>query len=414
MQGTFSAENFIRLSVGESKIDAGEIRRWATADFPDSSSITTSWLIRGPNGAMPAPMQRVDFAVIAFVFRAMHHGLDLHVSGSVTRSLLQNIEEHIAIWSLWRPDRYSRVKVTADVELDDASDTPQRVASAVVAFSGGVDAAYSVHNHVSGSAGRKSRDLIAGIVVQGFDISLHRDDQFATVFEATSQTLASVGVPAVQIKCDWKKTACVDWEMEFAAGILSCLHCWSDDAATMITGSCEDYTRLVTPWGSHPLPTRLLAPQSVRNLYDGGDQTRCAKVGALAAWPGGFDALRVCWQGDHGGENCGRCEKCIRTKLNAIASGVRLPDSLRENPRRLDVLFLGPFNYPQRLLALEILEVAKANGVVNARLNDLRLALFLSRLREIPIAIAKEVRRLYRVRRGRRARVGTERRAPQR
>ena len=399
MLSSNSHRDTCHLDVGEDRIGAGEVRRWATATLPNGETITTNWLIRGPSDAMPSTMRRADFALIAFIFRAMHHGANLHVRAPVSRSLLENLEEHIAIWSLWRPDLYKRIAVSADAEIDDPASTPQRARSAVVAFSGGVDATYSVHNHLSGNAGRHARDLIAGIVVHGFDILLNRDDHFATVFNATSKTLADVNIPAVQVKCDWKTTARVDWEMEFAAGILSCLQCWSDEAATMVMGSCEDYARLVTPWGSHPLPTRLLAPQSMRILYDGGDKTRCAKVGALAAWPAGFDALRVCWQGDHGGENCGRCEKCIRTKLNAIASGVRLPASLHEEPSRSDVVRLGPFNSGQRMLALEIFDVAKANNIRHARIRDLRLALSLSRFRgipKIPRSLAKKARGSYR------------------
>jgi hypothetical protein len=42
----------------------------------------------------------------------------------------------------------------------------------------------------------------------------------------------------------------------------------------------------------------------------------------LASWPTALAALRVCPAGPRNGGNCGRCEKCLRTRLELLAVGV--------------------------------------------------------------------------------------------
>jgi hypothetical protein len=151
--------------------------------------------------------------------------------------------------------------------------------------------------------------------------------------------------------------------MEFALGVLACLRHWDEDVGTLLLGSCEEYSRLVTPWGSNPLPTLLLAGQDSTVAYDAGGMSRTAKVGMISQWPTAYDALRVCWQGEAAGTNCGVCEKCVRTKLNAIAAGVRAPVALAERPKLSEIRAIRRLNSGQEALMREIVEEAAINGV---------------------------------------------------
>jgi hypothetical protein len=53
----------------------------------------------------------------------------------------------------------------------------------------------------------------------------------------------------------------------------------------------------------------------------GGGTTRTEKVRTIGGLRSVRENLRVCWQGDQLGRNCGRCEKCVRTKVNFLAAG---------------------------------------------------------------------------------------------
>ena len=87
---------------------------------------------------------------------------------------------------------------------------------------------------------------------------------------------------------------------------------------------------MVTAWGSTPVSDPLLGGGEFEVIHDGSSHSRCEKVAAIAAWPAGLAGLRVCWQGACKDRNCGRCEKCLRTKLNFLASGLQVPSSFED------------------------------------------------------------------------------------
>jgi hypothetical protein len=53
-------------------------------------------------------------------------------------------------------------------------------------------------------------------------------------------------------------------------------------------------------------------------------------VNEISEWTLGVNNLRVCWQGELEDRNCGVCEKCIRTKLNFLATGSSIPSCFPE------------------------------------------------------------------------------------
>ena len=55
---------------------------------------------------------------------------------------------------------------------------------------------------------------------------------------------------------------------------------------------------------------------------------RLEKVRDLANWPTALEALRVCPARLEDGGNCGKCEKCLRTRLELLAAGVEQTSAL--------------------------------------------------------------------------------------
>jgi hypothetical protein len=340
---------------------ATTLRREVSFRVDDEETRTVWWDFDG--AALPARLQRDDLVPATLIFQAMHRGVDLHVEGRVSRDLLDRLDHFQDIWSLWRPDLYRKVRVTAAEEVDEPRRDPDRMNSAVCAFSGGVDGTATAWRHHSGEAGRNRRRLKAGVLIAGFDIPLDATQAWELASENAAAALNDIQVPMVRVRTNWRQAACTNWEMEFALGVLACLRHWDEDVGTLLLGSCEEYSRLVTPWGSNPLPTLLLAGQDSTVAYDAGGMSRTAKVGMISQWPTAYDALRVCWQGEAAGTNCGVCEKCVRTKLNAIAAGVRAPVALAERPKLSEIRAIRRLNSGQEALMREIVEEAAINGV---------------------------------------------------
>ncbi len=363
------------MHVSERRDRGDHLRREVRCCEAGQQDKVVYWDLTGPADALPSPLERHDLGVIACLFQAMREAADIHVHGPVSADLLDRVVEFIQIWSLWRPDLYAPIRVTSAEEVSGPRGAPNRRNSAVCAFSGGVDATYTVWNHHSGLAGRTARRIRTAVLIQGFDIPLTHDEAFGIVSRASEQVLADINVPLTLLRTNWRQATQADWEMEFGLGLVSCLAQWDGDVDNLLVGSCEDYGRLVVPWGSHPLPTRLLAGEDSRIGYDGGHLTRTGKIKAISDWEVGFNSLRVCWQGDITGKNCGVCEKCVRTKMNAIAAAVPVPASLGRKPTFMEVASKGPFNDVQRSFMIEILDEAARNEVDDPLLKAVRVAI---------------------------------------
>ena len=78
---------------------------------------------------------------------------------------------------------------------------------------------------------------------------------------------------------------------------------------------------IIKPHGSHPLIDPYYGGRDLRIRYDGLSLSRLDKTRLIADWDVALQNIRVCgpnWPG----ENCGRCEKCVRTMLALLALGV--------------------------------------------------------------------------------------------
>ena len=75
------------------------------------------------------------------------------------------------------------------------------------------------------------------------------------------------------------------------------------------------------PWCNHPATTPEFSSFDVEIRQDGIEATRAQKAGAIADWDITCRFLRVCTKNPEHQLNCGRCEKCVRTRLELLAFG---------------------------------------------------------------------------------------------
>jgi hypothetical protein len=75
------------------------------------------------------------------------------------------------------------------------------------------------------------------------------------------------------------------------------------------------------PWGSHPQLDPYYCSQHVRLSHEGIEMTRLRKTETICDWPLALDRLYVCTSDRSGGRNCGRCEKCVRTRVHLLSLG---------------------------------------------------------------------------------------------
>lgn len=323
-----------------------------------------------------------DIAATGLVFFAMHHGKHLHVEGPVSASLLDNLEDLVVSWVNWRPDLYQRINISAAEEVRTPDGPSSSVISnqAVAAFSGGLDASFTAWRHVSGKVGRRNKKLIAGVLIHGFDIPLDAHQAFETAYKTAAESLGSLGVPLAVIKTNWRTQTSVNWNLEFGAGISTCLRHWQGMAGTALSGSDDDYRNLTLPWGGNPITYPMLSSSDFRVVYDGVEFSRTEKAEGITDWPTGMRNLRVCWQGPLTGKNCGICEKCLRTKMNFLAVGAPLPESLSDLPTVWQILRIRTRRVSQLPSLKEIIEIGSKRKITGMWLTALKVSILKNKL----------------------------------
>lgn len=307
-----------------------------------------------------------DSYLLAIIMDAMSEGREIYVKGSVSSELLSNLCEFQAAWHKWLPNIYSQIDVKADYIRDDVNKVP----GAICAFSGGVDAIFSVWRHSQSKFSHRSQKINFCSIVHGFDIPIEDEAAFNNARNRSQEALSDLGIELKAIKTNHRQVSRVNWEHSFSCALVATLSNFKKSAGTCIVGSGQPYDSLVIPWGSTPITDHLLSSDAFVAMHDGASHTRTEKVKDISGWKVGMDSLRVCWEGDLNDRNCGKCEKCLRTQFNFLVSGLPIPKSFPEGQPNV-----GKVTFKNDVVRgewLEIYEVAQKHCQQEAWMPELR------------------------------------------
>jgi hypothetical protein len=253
------------------------------------------------------------FAVAAVLF-AMREGCDLRVIGAgVSRSLLRNLERFEEIWHAWYD--LSIVDIVAEPTPD--SDGPE---PCVVAYSGGVDSAFSVHRAVTAPRPHE-RPVGAALMIHGMDIPVVDAAGFETAAARSRAMLEPLGVPLVSITTNTFELRPSAPSHFAAIGLASSLHAVSAGFGAGVVSASDAYETLVLPLDGTPLSDPLLGRSGFEIVHEGAAWNRLEKLRVLSQSEEALANLRVCLDDHRRGANCGRCRKCIWTYISLQVLG---------------------------------------------------------------------------------------------
>jgi len=301
-----------------------------------------------------------DSYLLAMLMDGMLEGRNIVIKGSVSRKLLSNLTEFQSALNKRSLNMYKIVQMEADTIKEDGTSVP----GAVCAFSGGVDATFSVWRNSQNKNSYRSQKINFCSLVHGFDIPLSDVKAFDNALTAASKTLSDINLEIIPIRTNYRKITKVNWEHGCGAALVGTLSNFKRLAGTCLVGSSEPYDSLVMPWGSCPLTDHLLSSDGFTVIHDGASHNRTEKVNEIADWITGVNNLRVCWQGHLKDRNCGKCEKCLRTSLNFLACNQPIPKCFPESivmEKELKHIVLG--NDLVRAEWNQILEYANRNNI---------------------------------------------------
>ena len=245
--------------------------------------------------------------------------------GSVSPRLAGNLETIRDIFAAWIPGH----KIPLEFELSSDVAIPEKSVS--LFFSGGVDSFYSLIKH---------RDEIDNLVlIHGFDIPLAETKTFELALEQAREAarLFSKRLIVARTNLHWEESSLYKdapripcyWGMCGGAALAAIAHALAPNHGKIYIASGYSYADM-QPCGTSPLLDPLWSTEAVKIVHDGGE-TRMDKLRILVQHSEVLEMLRVCWE-NLGVNNCGLCEKCIRTMLGLRALGVdrcaAFPDTL--------------------------------------------------------------------------------------
>lgn len=329
-------------------------------------------------GSLADP-ERGDHALVCVLLEAMRRGEDIRLAGHVCPTLLDHLETLQRIWHRWRPALLKTVHISVDQERANAP--PSKVQRALFMYSGGVDATFSLMRHASTLSSRNRLDPAAAMLVHGADIPLDDAAAFQRAVRRAEPVLNKLGIPLIPMRTN-SRALYPNWEDAFGMNIAGCMLAMQNGFTDGVLASGEPYERVPVRWGSTPLTDALCSTRSMRIIHDGADFDRIEKVDWLAQNVPDLSALRVCWAGPKLGENCGRCEKCIRTMLNFWASGHPIPPAF-PNPLTPALILSVKARHPAKLRELAAnLTHAQGHGIKDRIALALRLTIWLNQLRQ--------------------------------
>lgn len=274
-----------------------------------------------------------------------------------------------------RPEQYKRIDIHPKKVLPEMLSLRLGRTRAMAAFSGGIDGSFSAIRHAKKMLGLPSYPVTHVLHIHGLDVDADRQDQFDKLLLRTAPLIADAGVKRVVVKTNIRKPTPCKWEDGFGAIVAGILHMVGSRFRYGMIGSSEPYSHPLVPWGSTPGTDYLLSGGKMDIVHDGAGYTRTEKAAFLAGYPSAISGMRVCYSGEEQHNNCGTCEKCVRTRLNFMAVGVDDPP-LFDTPFTLEMIDgLAPKNSRQRAELETIVAYAESRKTNAVWLRNLKARL---------------------------------------
>jgi len=240
--------------------------------------------------------------------------------------LIEGLRTAYGWWSVWGGVATPAPRIEANTSQ------PRRTAAgphpATGFLSGGVDGLHMLMRNRQLYRPEDPAYIRDVVFVHGFDIGKRRrapeDGRYRAALDRLAPVAAETGARLVAARTNLRHLPSRPgfWEDRHSgAGLAAVGHAAAlGSAFVFIGGSYSLYTPI--PWGSHVVVDGLFSSQHVRIVHDGGRFTRLEKVREIANWPTALDVLRCCPAPTGLEGNCGRCEKCLRTRLELLAVGI--------------------------------------------------------------------------------------------
>lgn len=236
----------------------------------------------------------------------------LELDAPVSAKLLRNCETVQDIYQSWFPQKMRRTTIRAS----ERTYRPlQNDELALSTFTGGVDAFFTLDKH--------SDSITSLLYVYGFDMPLGDKELRSQMSRHLNDAATHAGKTLIEGVSNLRRflNPHLSWsKMSHGATISSFATLLTSHHNLFYFPASYSYADQY-PWGSHPLVDPLWSTEYLAIVHDGAEASRVQKTRRIAHNTSAQKHLRICFQ-RKGNYNCGRCSKCMRTKLGLKLEGM--------------------------------------------------------------------------------------------
>jgi hypothetical protein len=266
------------------------------------------------------------FVAGCFPLAAVHGEARLRIEGRPCPMLIEGLLTAHAWWQSW--GGMPRAAPIIETLNRSQSELPTGPRQALSFLSGGVDGFHTLLRNRRLYRPGDAAYIRRALFIHGFDIGKRARDPEHTRYRMALQSLeplaAEASLQIVPCRTNLRQLPSKPgfWEHRHVGAALAAVgHAAAVGSAFIFIGGTYPVSNPV-PAGSHAAVDPLFSSQRVTVIHDGSRFSRLEKVRELANWPSALEALRVCPGNSGDRVNCGRCEKCLRTRLELLAAGV--------------------------------------------------------------------------------------------
>jgi hypothetical protein len=310
---------------------------WEERDFPEQSltfeihdgeteNDTTDSSDRRELARSSGEPRADAFLAACFPLAAVHGEARIRVEGRACPMLLEGLRTAHAWWSSWGGMPGAAPEIETSPRGCGESPTGPRRGAAFL--SGGVDGLHLLMRNRHLYRPDDPAYIRQALFIHGFDIGKRarapETERYRAALARLQPVAAETGLRLIPCRVDLRHLPSKPdfWTYRHNGAALAAVgHAALRGPAFLFIGASHHAANPV-PMGSHPAVDGLFSTQRIAIIHDGARFSRLQKVRDLATWPTALAALRVCPEGRGAEANCGRCEKCLRTRLELFAAGI--------------------------------------------------------------------------------------------
>lgn len=285
-----------------------------------------------PEGHAISPVAAPEAFLLAALAPAIAAGEErILIDAPLSQRLIAGIDSAIAILRAWSPADFNGKPAPRIEHMGLVSLAPASGAQAGAFYSGGVDSTHLMLAAAQESASPDWARIRHAICVYGFDIGGRKDkpdpEAFSLFVEQSKDFAHAVDASLLPVHTNLRH---LDdrpgfWGRLFVGFALAAVAQTLREQCSLVNVATPGEPlspQIQAPFGTHPSLAPYCNTEATRILMPYLEVSRFQRLALIARHTPALKALRVCFGSSANAMNCGRCEKCVRTQLGLLLSGV--------------------------------------------------------------------------------------------